>query len=153
MPANLRSPEDARVQALVESYLNTHPYATRAEAIAEVDGAEEVYAHLDEKVKPEAKLSETKEYDETPANDWFYASPKADDVEAQKAGHKGENEVVLDDEPKKLAEDPDPDFDPSEATVEEVVGFVAAHPDQADEVLEAEREGKNRKTVFAKLDD
>lgn len=152
MPANLRSAEDANAQALVESYLNTHPEATREEAIAAV-GAEDVYEHLDAPADVYIAQSEYKEYEEAPAKDWFYANPKADDVEAQKDGHKGENEVVLDDEPKQLAEDPDPKFDPAEATVEEVVGYVAAHPDQADEVLEQERKGKNRKTVFAKVDD
>lgn len=152
MPANLRSAEDANAQALVESYLNTHPEATRAEAIAAV-GAEDTYEHLDAPSEVYIAQSEYKEYDETPNKDWFYANPKADDVEAQKAGHKGENEVVLDDEPKQLAEDPDPDFDPSKETVESVVGYVYAHPEHRDEVLEAEREGKNRKTVFTQLDE
>lgn len=148
MPANLRSADDANIQALVESYLNIHPKATRAEAIAAVPGAKEVYEYLDTPDKPTAELSEFKEYDETPGKDWFYADPKKDDVTAQVAGT---SEAAENEEATLVAVEDEDDFDPYEATAKKVVEFVQSHPDQADEVLEAERQGKNRKTVFTNL--
>lgn len=194
MPANLRSADDANAQALVESYLNTHPEATRAEAIAAV-GAEDTYDHLDAPSDVYIAQSEYKEYDETPNKDWFYADPKADDLAARKAGYKGENEVELDDEAKLAQDSPDPDhdvvvtgkdrqerkeqvreeqievieaaeaqrdepadeddeaYDPSEHNADEVVKHVEENPDEREAVLEAEKQGKNRKTVVEALQD
>lgn len=202
MPANLRSADDANAQALVESYLNTHPKATRAEAVAAVPGAEEVYEHLDEPAEVYIVVTEEKEYDETPARDWFYADPKADDLAARKAGYKEENVLELDDEDKLAQDSPDPDhdvvvtgkdrqerkeqvreeqlevleaaeaarekpadnvpdeereddldFDPADHNADKVVEHVEKNPEQRDAVLEAERQGKNRKTVVEALQD
>lgn len=38
-------------------------------------------------------------------------------------------------------------FDPGEHTVAEVEDYLAAHPDETDAVLEAEKAGKNRTTL------
>lgn len=52
MPADLASQSDANTQALVESYMNTNPHASREEAIKAVKGASKLYAKLDTIVDP-----------------------------------------------------------------------------------------------------
>lgn len=42
-------------------------------------------------------------------------------------------------------------YDPSEHTVDEVLAYVAEHPDEADEIREAEEAGKGRVTILDKL--
>ena len=44
-------------------------------------------------------------------------------------------------------------FDPGDHTIEEVMAYVDANPDEAHEVLEAEREGKARVTLLTQLED
>jgi hypothetical protein len=41
-----------------------------------------------------------------------------------------------------------PQFDPSAHTVAEVLAFIEAHPETAEAVLAAEREGKARKSLL-----
>jgi hypothetical protein len=43
--------------------------------------------------------------------------------------------------------------DPAELTVDQVLSYVAAHPDQRAAVLAAETAGKARKTILAALGD
>ena len=45
------------------------------------------------------------------------------------------------------------EYDPAEHTVEEVKEYVEEHPDQAEEILEAELEGKERKTLVPALEE
>lgn len=42
-------------------------------------------------------------------------------------------------------------FDPSEHTVQEVLDYIDAHPDESAAVLAAEQAGKGRKTVLSAL--
>jgi hypothetical protein len=44
-------------------------------------------------------------------------------------------------------------MDPDEHTVDEVKEYVEEHPDEAQDVLDAEREGKNRSTLVTWLED
>lgn len=54
----------------------------------------------------------------------------------------------------KPAEAPeDESFDPASATIDEVLAFVEANPELLVDVLEAEEEGKARKTLVATLQD
>lgn len=43
-------------------------------------------------------------------------------------------------------------FDPDDHTVAEVEAYVADHPDERDDILAAERAGKNRSTLIAALE-
>jgi len=43
-------------------------------------------------------------------------------------------------------------FDPGKHTVEEVIGFVTEHPEALDDLLVAERDGKNRVSLIAALE-
>lgn len=44
-------------------------------------------------------------------------------------------------------------FDPAEHTVDEVAEYVAEHPEEADEILKAEKKGKDRSTLEKKVAD
>lgn len=61
------------------------------------------------------------------------------------------------DEPEPVevpaTEDDDEQFDPGDFTVDEVIAYVEANPDEADAILEAEAAGKNRSTLIAALTD
>lgn len=48
-------------------------------------------------------------------------------------------------------EDDAPAYDPSQYSVDEVVAYVEANPDQKDAVIAAEQDGKNRSTLLSKL--
>ena len=48
--------------------------------------------------------------------------------------------------------DVDVGYDPAAHTVDEVVEFAEAHPDQVDEILAAEQAGKNRSTLTSHLE-
>lgn len=47
--------------------------------------------------------------------------------------------------------DPDPGFQPGEHKVDDVVAFIQANPQHAQRVLDLERAGRNRRSVFDKL--
>jgi hypothetical protein len=42
-------------------------------------------------------------------------------------------------------------YDPSKYTVEQVIAYADAHPDEADDILAAEQAGKNRTTLVEAL--
>lgn len=74
-----------------------------------------------------------------------------------------EEEVVEDDEPVEEESDEESDetadeeetggYNPSEYSVDEVLAYVDAYPDERDAVLQAEKAGKNRKGIVDKLSD
>ena len=43
-------------------------------------------------------------------------------------------------------------FDPGDHTVDDVVEYATAHPDEVDEIYEAETAGKNRSTLVSQLE-
>ena len=44
-------------------------------------------------------------------------------------------------------------FDPAEGTIDDVRAYVEAHPDELEDVLAAEKAGKDRSTLVAWLDE
>ena len=43
-------------------------------------------------------------------------------------------------------------YDPGDYTVDDVVAYAEAHPDEVDAILAAERDGKNRVTLISHLE-
>jgi hypothetical protein len=61
------------------------------------------------------------------------------------------NNNVTDSVPAPVEEPPDESYDPGAHTVDEVLVYVAEHPDETDAVYAAEQAGKGRVTILDKL--
>lgn len=80
----------------------------------------------------------------------FHREVKTKDLALRKMG-------IDPDAPKEPEEEvvpePEGEFDPGSYTINEVMAYVDAHPDQTQDIYDREHEGKGRSTLLNKLND
>lgn len=81
------------------------------------------------------------------AVDHTYAGPGTYTATATVNGGVGQADVTI---ASEVAAEPMP-FDPGEATVQEVIDYVGAHPDEVQATYDAEQAGKHRVTLLSYL--
>jgi hypothetical protein len=112
-------------------------------AFAQAEKPEEIQVpvpHLDQALTQEVPAQkETPEQEETPVE--------------EKAPEETPEETPAEEAPEEEAPQQEEGFDPAAHSINEVLAYVEENPDQKDAVLEQERDGKNRSTLIAKLEE
>jgi hypothetical protein len=81
--------------------------------------------------------------------------PAADDTKVEPLEHASE---VLAPDVIVVIDDPEPEpvessYDPGEYPVSKVIEYIEDHPDEASVIIEAEKAGRNRKTLLREFED